>query len=48
MVSIVLEQWQNKNKLSVCKKYLVLTKQKCNSSESSAGFVIMFFFHLLN
>ena len=43
----VLELWQNKNKLDLRKMYLTLTKQKCNSSESSAGFFLAFFFHLL-
>ena len=46
--SIIPEQWQNKRELSLSKMYLVLTKQNCNSSESSAGFVNMFFFHQLH
>ena len=45
--SIVLEHMQNKNKLSLRKMYLILTKQKCNSSELNAGFFLTFFFHLL-
>ena len=43
----VLEQWQNKDKLSLRKMYLTLTKQMCNSSESSAASFLAFFFHLL-
>ena len=46
--STVLEQWQNENERSLSKMYLVLTKQKCNRIESSAGFVITFSFHLLS
>ena len=45
--SIVLEQWKKKNKLNLRKMCLTLTKQKCNSSESSAGVFLSFFFHLL-
>ena len=41
---IVLQQWQNKNKLSLRKMYLVLIK--CSSSGGS--YVITFFFHLLS
>ena len=48
MGPIVLEQQQNKRELSLSKMYLVLTKQNCNSIESSAGFVITFFFHPLS
>lgn len=46
--SIVLEQWEGKSELSLSKMFVVLTKQKFNSSESSVGFVITFTFHLLN
>ena len=45
--SIVLEQQQNKRGLNLSKMYLVLTKQNSNSNESSTGFVITFFFHML-
>ena len=48
---IALEQWKNKNKFSLRKMYLTLTKQKRNSIESSADFFLVFFlfffFHLL-
>ena len=44
---IFLEQWQNNSKLRLRKMCLVLAKKKCNSTESSAGFVITFSSHLL-
>ena len=45
--SNVLGQWQNKTKLSLRKMYLTLSKQKCDSSESSLDFFLALLFHLL-
>ena len=42
--SNVLGQWQNKTKLVM---YLTLSKQKCDSSESSLDFFLALLFHLL-